>query len=123
MKRFLLFALAVAVIVPSGIVGTIIIRAASKPHSVLLKWNPPPAQAGVTVASYEVYRTQADGTFARVASGITTPNYLDRDVGIGQTYKYFVRAVDTRGNPGPFSNTVSAPVPSLFAKQVSASIP
>lgn len=94
----------------SGIVGAVLLRVAAdqKPHSVLLRWNPPPPTAGSTVVSYEIYRSQEDGAFEKLASGVTTPSYIDGAVSSGRTYNYFVRAVDTQGNASPPSNQASA---------------
>jgi fibronectin type 3 domain-containing protein len=97
----------------SGIVGVVIFRVAAdqKVHSVLLKWNPPQSKPGISVASYDVYRTQGDGTFVKIASGLTNPTYVDRDVSSGKTYRYFVRAIDASGNVSPPSDQASAKIP------------
>lgn len=105
--------IAILTILISGIVGVVLFRAAAnqKPPSVLLKWNPPAPKPGVTVASYEVYRSQAGQPFEPLASGVPTPSYVDHKVSSGITYNYYVRAVDTQGHPSPPSNQASATIP------------
>jgi fibronectin type 3 domain-containing protein len=99
-------------ILSSGIIGvmTFQVAAAEKPHSVLLKWNPPPKPA-FTVAGYNVYRCAADGRYQRIASHVRTPTYFDLDVIRGKTYYYFVRAIDKNGKESPNSNQVPAVIP------------
>ena len=82
-----------------------------KPHTVLLNWNPPAPNPDSTVAGYNVYRTQPDGTYTQIASGVPGPSYIDGNVKRGKTYHYFVRAVDTAGHESPFSNPASAVIP------------
>ena len=96
-----------------GIVGVVLFRvmADEKPHSVLLKWNPPAPKPGVTVASYNIYRSQSDGPFGPLASGVPAPTYVDTKVSNGTTYYYFVRAVDAAGHESPPSNQASAEIP------------
>ena len=104
--------LAILAVLLFGIVGAVLLRlgADGKPHTVLLKWNPPAPKPGVTVTRYNVYRSQPDGTFAPLAS-VTTPTYLDDKVSTGTTYHYFVRAVDSSGQESPASNQASATIP------------
>jgi fibronectin type 3 domain-containing protein len=105
---------AILAVVCTGIVGAFLLRvtADQKPHSVYLKWTPPPPVPGVTVASYNVYRTtQSGGTYDKIASGISVTNYTDRNVSSGETYYYYVRAVDATGRESGPSNAVSAAVP------------
>ena len=104
---------AILAILLLGIVGVVLFRvmADEKPHSVLLKWNPPAPKPGVTVASYNIYRSQSDGPFGQLASGVVAPNYVDSKVSNGTTYHYFVRAVDAAGHESPPSNQASAEIP------------
>jgi fibronectin type 3 domain-containing protein len=103
---------AILAILFSVIVGVVLFRVAAdqKPRSVLLKWNPPP-KPDFTVASYNIYRSPSDGDYQQIASGITAPTYIDRDVGRGKTYYYFVKAVDAAGNESPMSNQATAAIP------------
>jgi hypothetical protein len=78
--------------------------------SAPLSWkaiNPPP---GIVVVGYEIYRSQEDGPFEKIA-GITGTSYLDMDIRAGQTYHYFVRAVDQQGRASPPSNMTVLTVP------------
>jgi fibronectin type 3 domain-containing protein len=103
----------ILVILIIGIVGVVLFRGAAsgRPHSVLLKWNPPDPKPGVTVTGYNIYRSQLDGTFKPIASGVTTPSYVDHDVRNGAAYRYFVKAVDTAGHESPPSDPASAIIP------------
>jgi fibronectin type 3 domain-containing protein len=104
--------LAIVAILLFGIVGAVLLRvgADEKPHSILLKWDPPAPKPGVTVTGYNVYRSQPDGTFAPLAS-VTAPTYLDDKVSNRTTYHYFVRAVNSAGEESPPSNQASATIP------------
>ena len=85
--------------------------ASGRAHSVLLNWNPPDARPGVTVTGYNVYRTQLDGTFQPIASGVTASSYVDHNVRSGAAYRYFVKAVDASGRESAPSNPASAVIP------------
>ena len=103
---------AILAILFSGIVGVVLFRVAAdqKPHSVLLKWNPP-LKPDFTVAGYNIYRSPSDGDYQQIASGITTPTYTDHEVRSGKTYYYFVKAVDAGGKESPMSNQATAVIP------------
>ena len=103
--------LAIVAILLVGIVGAVLLRvgADEKPHSVLLKWDPPAPKPGVTVTGYNIYRSQPDGTFAPLAS-VTAPTYLDDKVSSGTTYHYLVRSVNSAGQESPPSNQASATI-------------
>ena len=104
--------LAILAILLFGIVGAVLLRvgADEKPHSVLLKWNPPATQSGVTVTGYNVYRTQPDGSSGLLVS-VVAPTYVDTKVSRGATYYYVVRAIDAAGHESLPSNWVSATIP------------
>ena len=85
--------------------------AGGKDHSVLLKWNPPDPRPGVSITGYNIYRSQLDGTFKPIASGVTTPSYVDRDVRSGAAYRYFVKAVDAAGHESPPSTPAAVVIP------------
>jgi fibronectin type 3 domain-containing protein len=104
---------AILLILFFGIVGLVLFRVAAggRPHSVLLKWNPPDPRPGVTVIGYNIYRSQLDGTFKAIASGVTNPTYVDRDVRNGASYRYFVKAVDAAGHESMPSDPASAVIP------------
>ncbi len=112
MRPALRLPLAILAILLVGIVGAVLLRvgADEKPHSVLLKWDPPAPKPGVTVTGYNVYRSQPDGSFEPLAS-VVAPTYVDTKVSSGTTYHYFVSAVATAGKESPPSNQVSATIP------------
>lgn len=112
MKRALRQPLAILAILLIGIVGAVLFRVAAddKPHSILLKWNPPAPGAGPAVTGYKVYRTQLDGTYLPIAS-VTMPTYVDSAVSPGRTYGYFVASTDAAGHESRPSNYVSVTVP------------
>jgi fibronectin type 3 domain-containing protein len=113
LKRAVLFPLAVVALVCSGIVAVVHFRRAEapKPRTVLLKWDPPAPKAGVIIASYQIYRSPGNGDFVILASDVPTPNYVDTKVTAGNTYNYYVRAVDTKGNLSPPSNQATVTIP------------
>jgi fibronectin type 3 domain-containing protein len=113
LRRALRLPVAVLAVLFFGIVGVVLLRVAAsgKPHSVLLKWNPPDAKPGVTVTGYNIYRSQLDGTFKPIASGVTAASYVDRNVRSGAFYRYFVKAVDAAGHESPPSDPASAVIP------------
>jgi fibronectin type 3 domain-containing protein len=113
LKRAVLFPVAVVAIVCSGIVAAVLFRSAvaPKPRTVLLKWDPPAPKAGVTIAKYQIYRSPGNGDFEILASDVPAPSYVDTKVTNGNTYDYYVRAVDTKGNLSPPSNQATVTIP------------
>lgn len=79
-------------------------------HAVTLNWT---ASTSV-VAGYNVYRSsQAGGPYARLNSSlILTTNYTDNTVQSGRTYYFVTTAVDPSNLESPYSNQVSATIPS-----------
>jgi len=111
LRRASFWPIAILAIVFSGIVGMVLFRvAAQTPHTVVLKWNPPAPQPGIAVAGYNVYRSESDGPFQKVAS-VVAPTFTDDKVSSGKTYGYFVRAVNPTGQESPASNRVDAAIP------------
>ena len=76
------------------------------PHSVVLSWGPSVS----SVAGYRVYRDDGSG-FLPLTSAIPNLSYTDAAVVSGNTYNYAVTAVDTAGIESPFSNEVTAIIP------------
>jgi hypothetical protein len=76
------------------------------PHSVVLSWGP----SASSVSGYRVYRDDGAGLlpFSAVISDLT---YTDSTVVSGTTYHYAVTAVDPAGDESPYSNEVTAVVP------------
>jgi len=76
--------------------------------SVFLTWS-----ASNNAVGYNVYRaTVAAGPFTNLTS-VPTPNLSFTDVAVssGQTYYYFVTAVDTNGLESAYSNEMAASIP------------
>jgi hypothetical protein len=76
------------------------------PHSVVLSWAP----SASSVAGYRVYRDGGSG-FLPLTSEIPDLTYTDTAVVSGSTYNYAVTAVDAAGVESPFSNEVTAIIP------------
>jgi hypothetical protein len=113
LKRPPLLLIAILAILLCG-AGVVLVRVLAYlgPHSIVLKWNAPAPRPGVSVASYSVYRgTQTGGPYEEIATGVTTLSYTDSTVSNGKTYYYLVRAVDSAGNPSPYSEEASAKIP------------
>ena len=110
MRRASFAAVAILAILFCGIVGVVLVRVAAdqKPHSVLLKWDPPPKPAFV-VSGYKVYRSPSDGRYEPIAS-VAATTYTDRTVRNGKTYHYMVKAVDAEGHESPISNQVTVTI-------------
>lgn len=105
--------LAILAILLFGIAGVVLFRAGAdeKPHSVLLKWNPPAIPSGSSVAGYNVYRSQTNGPYQQIATRVSAPTYIDRDVKSQTVYDYYVKAVDSAGKESPPSNHATASIP------------
>lgn len=114
MRRTPLLPIAILAVVLCGIVGVVLFRAAAdpKPHTVVLRWNPPEPRPGITVSSYSIFRgTQSGGPYEKIASGLMDLTYTDRDVISGKTYYYVVRSVDGTDRESTPSQEVTAAVP------------
>lgn len=112
MRRTPLLPVAILAIVFTGIGGVMLFRvlADQKPPTVVLKWKAPPPKPGVTVETYNVYRsTHSRMHYEKIASGVSDLTYTDSDVSSGKTYYYVVRAVSTGGESLP-SDEVSAKI-------------
>jgi putative cofactor-binding repeat protein len=79
------------------------------PHSVDLTWDPSTS----SVFGYYAYRAQNQyGPYTRLNSTpITTTQYTDISIQPGQTYFYWVTAVDANTLESPFSDPVLAIIP------------
>jgi hypothetical protein len=78
-------------------------------HSVTLDWT----ASASAVVGYNVYRgTEIGGPFTRLNSSLVkTTQYQDFSVQSGQTYYYYVKAVDSSDVESVDSNQASATVP------------
>lgn len=83
----------------SAVVGT---------KSVELVWT---RNSEPDLALYRVYRSAPGGTWQALGETRATPNYSDRTVAAGQTYRYAVTAVDQSGNESGKSSDVTVTVP------------
>jgi fibronectin type 3 domain-containing protein len=111
LKRALRLPVAILTILFLGIVCAVLFRvtADEKPHSVLLKWNPPLNKPGVSVTGYKVYRSGPDGIYTSIAATVV-PTFTDTKVVHG-TYYYYVKAVNAGGEESPASNNAAVEVP------------
>ena len=75
---------------------------------VLLSWQAPSSNGGASITNYKIYRGTSSGgeSYLAEVSG-TTLSYNDTSVTNGQTYYYYVTAVNSAGESQP-SNEVSA---------------
>jgi fibronectin type 3 domain-containing protein len=80
-------------------------------HYVHLTWHP--GKGGTEVVGYNVYRTTGKHRHFRKInrSLVAKPEYDDRTVSSGVTYRYMVSAVDAKGTEGGFSNQIRLFVP------------
>ncbi|HEY6390857.1 MAG TPA: hypothetical protein VIX89_06245 [Bryobacteraceae bacterium] len=61
--------------------------------------------------AYQVFRSDGDGPFVKIAEGLEGPSYSDRKVESGKHYRYRISAVDQTGNPSEQSPPVEAIAP------------
>ena len=63
------------------------------------------------LALYRVYRAAGSGDWQKIGETRATPNYSDRTVAAGSTYRYAVSAVDQSGNESGRSSEVTVVLP------------
>ncbi len=78
--------------------------------AVILSWE---AVEANDLSGYHVYRSDGKGLpFRRLtAAPVPDPLFVDASVLVGQTYGYYVTAVDRAGNESPGSQTLEVSVP------------
>jgi Abnormal spindle-like microcephaly-assoc'd, ASPM-SPD-2-Hydin len=77
-------------------------------HTVGLSWQ----ESSSSVSGYRVYRSTTSGSgFSPLTSTISSLSYTDDTVSNGVTYYYVVTAVDSAGSESPYSNQVTAVIP------------
>lgn len=82
----------------------ITLTATAGDKQVSLSWS---SVTGAT--GYNIYRsTTSDGSYSKIATGVTSTNYTDTGLTNGVTYYYYVKAVDSSGVEGQPSNEASA---------------
>jgi hypothetical protein len=81
----------------------------AQPHFVSLAWS----ETSSGVVGYNVYSsTQPSGPLTKLTSTpVGTTGYTDNTVQSGQTYYYWVTAVDSSGDESSYSSDISATIP------------
>jgi len=87
---------------------------ASNPNQVNLTWTAS-TETGGTISSYLVERCQgvSCNSFTQIGTSATTA-YSDSGVSASTSYSYRVRAKDTSGTVGPYSNTATITTPAAI---------
>lgn len=98
---------------PSGLI------AAPADELITLSWDPPPAG---DLDHYELWRGDSSGGEALLADDLTSASSIDSGLVNGQTYYYYVKAIDDLGNVSSASAEVSA-VPAPQVDTVPPSVP
>lgn len=82
------------------------------PHWVTLSWNPPQTTAGVSITSYNIYRsTTTGGPYAKLASHVQASPFEDHLVNGDRAYFYVVTAVDQTGRESGYSKEIRVAIP------------
>jgi hypothetical protein len=83
-------------------------------HLVTLGWTPDLQPVGVTIASWNIYRSSfIEGPYTDLASEPAgTLTYVDTAVVAGQAYFYVLTSVDAAGTESAYSAPISATIPS-----------
>ncbi len=85
---------------------------ASNPHSVTISWRP----SKTAVSGYNVYRVLPPGSPVKLSTtSATDTEFTDRTAEAGNTYFYFVTAVDSKGIESRPSEKLSVTVPTAVA--------
>ena len=81
----------------------------AQPHFVSLAWS----ETSSGVVGYNVYSsTQPSGPYSRLNTApVATMAYTDNTVQSGQTYYYWITALDSSGNESAFSSDVAVTIP------------
>ena len=87
---------------PTGLIATV-----SNVSDIQLTWTAP---TGTPAAARYDIQISPDGTtdWQPLVNGVTTTSYTHSDVGYNVTRHYRVRALETQGQPGDWSDTASA---------------
>jgi hypothetical protein len=84
------------------------LHANAAPNSIELIWEP---NAEAFLGSYRVYRAVGSGAFQKLADIGMIPNYSDRAVEPGKTYRYQITAMSRTGHESPRSAAAEAALP------------
>src|SRR5258708_3125171 len=60
---------------------------------------------------YQVFRSEGDGPYVKIAEGLEGPSYSDRKIESGKHYRYRISAIDQTGNPSEQSPPVEVIAP------------
>jgi outer membrane protein assembly factor BamB len=82
------------------------VKVAASRDEVALSWA---ASEGAQIYCVKVAKGDS-GTFDAIASGLTTPQFIDRNVSRGATYRYVVSAVSSNGESAP-SDAITVVIP------------
>lgn len=91
---------------PSQVTG--LVAAGAEVNAISVRWSP--AVDDVAVARYEVHAsTSSDFTPSpsTLVGTVTSPGFEHSGLGLGETWHYRVRAVDSSGNAGGFSDAAA----------------
>ncbi|TDD66265.1 DUF2961 domain-containing protein [Jiangella aurantiaca] len=91
---------------PSPVSG--VVAEGTEANAVSVRWDP--ATDDVAVARYEVHASREPGftpSQSTLVGTVTSPGFVHAGLGLGETWHYRVRAVDSSGNAGPYSDAVS----------------
>ncbi|MCX7610093.1 MAG: carboxypeptidase regulatory-like domain-containing protein [Ignavibacterium sp.] len=92
---------------PTNLTAQVIVQ--NNHRAIKLDWSAP-TTSNVKFRVFKKVGTLSDTTqFIRIATNLSTPTYLDRNVFLNQTYCYYVVAYNNSGVSGP-SNTVQVTV-------------
>ncbi len=81
------------------------LQATAATHRIVLNWTAPSYAGGYAIALYLIFRKDSpSGAYANIAN-VTGTSYVDDTVSTGQTYEYYVKAVNS-------ANIVSDPTAS-----------
>ncbi|HEY5651269.1 MAG TPA: LamG-like jellyroll fold domain-containing protein, partial [Acidimicrobiia bacterium] len=82
------------------------LTAVAADSQITLDWNNNPEP---DLAGYTIHRSTSNGgPYTQLATGLTTPTYLDTDVTNATTYYYVATATDTNNNTSTYSTQTSA---------------
>jgi len=85
------------------------VSAAKQPSGVVLTWDAA-AAGSIGHVTYGVNKAEGNGSFRNIASGLTTPAFLDNAVSAGHSYRYVVTAQDANG-ASPISDEAVIAIP------------
>lgn len=84
-----------------------VLVAQGTPTNISLSWNQPQSSGSPSLTGYRVYRGLSTGTEKPLVNLTDTRRYIDSDVRSGNTYYYYITAMNSLGESGA-SNEASA---------------